>query len=827
MKQNNVFRHIFGWLLLFVLCVGATPVFAANISGTVYDSSGTTPIIEGWVEFYTGDPCDPATYNFIDLAYINPDGTYALTDPGGTVLLAGDYYLKAFSSGNHVPEWWAGLNSSPVCGDAQIVTVAAVDVIITGKNFQLDSGATISGTVKNNLGVAITDGGGVEAYTGDPCAGTGYVGLFNIDLVDGTYTITGLPAGNYYLNTFSNGNHIPEWWADPASSPVCTGAQAVIVGPGATVTGKDFQLDIGATISGTVTSSTGVAITDGYVDVYTGFPCGIYTYVGSSSLFANGDGTYAISGLPAGDYFLKVYPNGNYSSEWWAFPASSPACAGAQTVTVTVGGTAPGTNFQLDSGATISGTVYDSGGATAIADGGSVIAYTGPLCSTAITAGIGSIGVDGTYTIGGLPVGDYYLKAYPAGAYVSEWWATTASTPACLDALPVTVATTTDALTLKNFQLNTGFMVTTLASPVAGGTVTGGGTITSGDTATLTATPATGYTFTSWSGDATGTTNPLVLTVDSVKNITANFTPDSFTVTTSPNSPAGGTVTGGGPYFYSTTAILTAVPTAGYAFIGWSGDATGTTNPLGVPVYSHKNITANFALTYTITTSADPVAGGTVTGGGIYTSGTTAILTAIPATGYVFTGWSGDVTETANPLNITAISSNKNITANFTPTYTVTPLANLAGGGSVTGGGVYTSGDIATLTAIPAAGYAFIGWNGDGTGTANPLLVTVTSNKNVIANFAPTYTVTTSVIPTAGGTVTGGGVYISGDTATLTATPAKGYVFTGWSGDVTGKTNPLGVTVDSAKNIIANFAPKGHLSFPIRAADGTIIIISM
>ena len=826
MKQNNVFRHIFGWLLLFVLCVGATPVFAADISGTVYDSSGTAIADGGYVDFYTGNPCDPATYNYVDSAFIEADGTYATTG-----LAVGDYYLKASSYGNHVPEWWAVAASSPACGNAESVAVTAVGNIITGKNFQLDSGATISGTVKNNLGIAITDGGGVEAYTGDPCAGTGYVGLFDISLVDGSYTITGLPAGNYYLNTFSNGNHIPEWWADPASSPVCTGAQAVIVGPGATVTGKDFQLDIGATISGTVKDSAGVAITDGYVDAYTGFPCGTYTYVGSSSLFANGDGTYAISGLPAGDYFLKVYPNGNYSSEWWAYPSSTPDCNSAQTVTVAVGGTAINTNFQLDSGATISGTVYDSGGA-AITDGGSVIAYTGPPCSTAITAGIGSINVDGTYTIGGLPVGTYYLKAYPLGAYVSEWWVDPASSPDCTVAQAVPVLAL-EAVVGKDFQLNTGVMVTTLAIPVVGGTVTGGGTITSGDIAVLTATPATGYTFTGWSSTTTVITTadslvtPLSFMVVGDTTIIANFTPDSFTVTVSPNPYIGGTVGGADSYFYSTTAILTATPTAGYAFIGWSGDATGTTNPLGVPVYSDKNIIANFALTYTITTSILPVGGGTVTGGRVYTSGDTATLTAIPATGYVFTGWSGDATGAANPLLVTAITSDKNIVANFTPTYTVTTLVNLAGGGTVTGGGVYTSGDTATLTAIPAAGYAFIGWSGDGTGTANSLVITVASNKNIIANFAPTYTVTTSVIPTVGGTVTGGGVYTSGETATLTATPAKGYVFTGWSGDVTGKTNPLGITVDSAKNIIANFAPKRHLSFPVRAQDGTIVIISM
>ena len=40
----------------------------------------------------------------------------------------------------------------------------------------------------------------------------------------------------------------------------------------------------------------------------------------------------------------------------------------------------------------------------------------------------------------------------------------------------------------------------------------------------LTATPADGYTFTSWSGDATGSTNPITISMSDNKNITANFT---------------------------------------------------------------------------------------------------------------------------------------------------------------------------------------------------------------------------------------------------------------------------------------------------------------
>ena len=47
----------------------------------------------------------------------------------------------------------------------------------------------------------------------------------------------------------------------------------------------------------------------------------------------------------------------------------------------------------------------------------------------------------------------------------------------------------------------------------------------SGAVVQLTATPAVGYTFSSWSGDATGIINPTNITMNANKNVTANFIP--------------------------------------------------------------------------------------------------------------------------------------------------------------------------------------------------------------------------------------------------------------------------------------------------------------
>ena len=70
-------------------------------------------------------------------------------------------------------------------------------------------------------------------------------------------------------------------------------------------------------------------------------------------------------------------------------------------------------------------------------------------------------------------------------------------------------------------------LVTTQAS--TGGTVSGGGAFDVNATATLTATPATGYAFSHWTGDGVGSANPLLLAVDSNKSVQANFVPTTAT----------------------------------------------------------------------------------------------------------------------------------------------------------------------------------------------------------------------------------------------------------------------------------------------------------
>jgi uncharacterized repeat protein (TIGR02543 family) len=345
-----------------------------------------------------------------------------------------------------------------------------------------------------------------------------------------------------------------------------------------------------------------------------------------------------------------------------------------------------------------------------------------------------------------------------------------------------------------------------------------------GTTVELTAVPAAGYHFVSWSGDANGTANPLAVLMDGNKSITATFAINTYTL--SVTSAGNGSVTKNPDqpsYIHGTTVELTAVPAAGNHFVGWSGDAGGAANPLALLMDSNKSITATFAINaYTL--SVTSAGNGAVTKAPdqpTYNHGTAVTLTAVPAAGNHFVGWSGDAGGATNPLAL-LMDSNKSITATFAiNAYTLSVTS--AGNGSVTKNPdqpSYNHGTTVTLTAVPAAGNHFVGWSGDANGTANPLTVAMDSNKSITAMFAVN-TYTLSVTSAGNGSVTKSpdqASYDHGTTVELTAVPAAGYHFVNWSGDANGAANPLALLMDGSKSITATFAIN---TYTITASAGT------
>jgi hypothetical protein len=194
----------------------------------------------------------------------------------------------------------------------------------------------------------------------------------------------------------------------------------------------------------------------------------------------------------------------------------------------------------------------------------------------------------------------------------------------------------------------------------------------------------------------------------------------------------------GGTYINGTVVTLIPQSGTGFRFSGWSGDLSGSNNPATLTMNSNKTVTATFIPIFTLTTTT--VGSGTVTldpTAGIYDAGATVTLTATPAAGYRFSGWSGDLSGSSNPATLT-MNSHKTVTATFTRVLTLT--ANAVGSGIVTldpPGGVYDENTVVTLTATPELGFQFNGWSVDLSGSNNPATMTMNADKTIIASFAP------------------------------------------------------------------------------------------
>ena len=197
----------------------------------------------------------------------------------------------------------------------------------------------------------------------------------------------------------------------------------------------------------------------------------------------------------------------------------------------------------------------------------------------------------------------------------------------------------------------------------------------------------------------------------------------------------------------------------------------------------------------------------------------TLTATATAKSDYRFERWSGDVSGWSNPVTI-KMNDNKTVTANFKQTIRYTLVVNIwpPGAGYVTktpNQANYTPGDMVTLTATATAksDYRFESWSGDVSGSSNPVTIKMKDNKTVTANFKQTirYTLVVNISPPGAGYVTktpNQANYAPGDMVTLTAKANVCYCFDGWSGDVSDSSNPVTITMNGNKTVVAHFRPK-------------------
>ena len=287
-------------------------------------------------------------------------------------------------------------------------------------------------------------------------------------------------------------------------------------------------------------------------------------------------------------------------------------------------------------------------------------------------------------------------------------------------------------------------------------------------------------------------------------------------------------------------------PGTRYTFSNWSdGGALSHTIRAGTEAATYI---ATFTQEHQLTVFIWPSGAGVVSpaAGQYFGSGSTVPIQAVANTGYVFIGWNGEVAAPASASTSITMSGPRTVTAQFTSQLrqqliSFDPVSNHVAGDApfalfasassklpvtytVMSGPAILSGNIVRLT---------------GTGIVN---VCASQPGNSLYAAAPTvcrvFTVTAppahyalmlTTIPSEGGSLnatpkSSTGAYAAGATIHVSASAAADFVFTGFSGDVMGISNPLALVMSQNRTVAAHFArvsnkPEDQVTLGVRSGD--------
>ena len=355
--------------------------------------------------------------------------------------------------------------------------------------------------------------------------------------------------------------------------------------------------------------------------------------------------------------------------------------------------------------------------------------------------------------------------------------------------------------------------------------------MTNGSTVTLTATPADGWAIDSWSSSCAdvGAASTCTLSMSQARSTTVWFTRASYDITVVSNgqgivtSDLGGLECGAqcsATVPSGQSVVLTAVPDEGWKFAGWTSScvAAGTSPTCSLVADADRSTSAFFvpaAFAFTaltngagsVTAEVDGEACDTTCLAGV-DNGATVVLTATPADGWAFVGWTSSCLSAGSSPTCTVVADGERSTMAMFAKSAFDLTVNKQGAGTITAssGGLecgdgctsslasVTNGESVTLTATPTEGWKVGSWSSacEPAGDSSTCTISMSQDRSTTVWFVRTwfeFTVNTSGSGSVAASVAGEAcdadclARVDANTeVTLTAAPADGWSFTGWSG---------------------------------------------
>jgi len=338
--------------------------------------------------------------------------------------------------------------------------------------------------------------------------------------------------------------------------------------------------------------------------------------------------------------------------------------------------------------------------------------------------------------------------------------------------------------------------------PGIGCPVTGNGTqISYGTLWDITAKPVYPYEFLYWKENGNPLPNPpwdtiYTIFVNRDFDLKAVFAKIQYEITLEADPPTGGNTTGGGIYPHGTPIVVEAIANNCHTFSHWTENdvLVGSFPALPFTVTGPRHLVAHFIPEmYEITVTADPISGGTPTGGGIKPCLSEITVSANTDPCYDFVGWTenGDTVSTMENFTFT-VDGPRNLIAHFVQkmfNITTSVIPNAASPGSgyiVVSGGDTTDilcGVNRQIEAFGEIGWKFNHWTVCGRNIySNPYTFAVTDSCEVVAYFdSVTHYITLIPSPTGWGQADTGGYYPHGWHLTVHATPNPEFDFINWT----------------------------------------------